>query len=179
MVEAIESVIASLPDGIELRNCDELVVEIHQRGQLLNEVNPETILAARFSVPHIAAVAAVYGRLDSETLSPESLKDSAVVDLRQRVLVRPFEPVMPPPNDRPARVRFKFAGEIQYQAECLCARGSPSRPFSFEEIRQKVDRICACVYPDLAKVMDRLVSLEDDLLDSSWGETVSELTGGT
>jgi len=178
MVEAIESVIASLPDGIELRNCDELVVEIHQRGQLLNEVNPETILAARFSVPHIAAVAAVYGRLDSETLSPESLKDSAVVDLRQRVLVRPFEPVMSPPNDRPARVRFKFTGGMQYQAECLCARGSPSRPFSFEEIRQKVDRICASVYPDLASVMDRLVNLEDGLLDSPWEETISQLTGG-
>ena len=179
MVEAIESVVSTLPDGVELRNCEKVVVEIHQRGQYLNQKDPGTILAARFSIPHIAAVAAVHGRIDSETLSPKSLKDSEIANLRQRVSIRSFEPPMPPPNDRPARVQFEFSDGTQYQAECLCARGSPSTPFGFETIRRKVAGICLDVYPQLPEVMDRLAGLDDDLLGLSWDDTVSQITGET
>jgi 2-methylcitrate dehydratase PrpD len=177
MVEAIEGLVPRLPKGVELRNCKEVVVEIHESGQRLNEMHPGTILAARFSVPHIAAVAAIHGRIDAETLSLDSLHDPEVADLRQRVSIRPFEPPMPPPNDRPARVRFRFPDGSQYQAECLCARGSPSTPFAFETIRQKVDGICADVYPRLPEVMDRLADLDEGLLGSSWDAVVARITG--
>ena len=177
MVEAIESVISKLPEGVELKNCEKVVVEIHQRGQLLNEKDPATILAARFSVPHIAAVAALHGGIDSATLSPKSLNDPEVAKLRQRVSIQPFEPPMAPPNDRPARVRFEFPDGSQYQGECLCARGSPSIPFDFPTIRRKVDGICRDVYPRLGEVMDRLAGLDDDLLGSSWDDAVGQITG--
>jgi hypothetical protein len=84
---------------------------------------------------------------------------------------------MPPPNDRPARVRFRFPDGSQYQAECHCARGSPSTPFGYQTIRQKVDGICNDVYPRFPDVMDRLADLDDRLLASSWGDVVSLITG--
>jgi len=179
MIEAIEGIIPTLPDGVDLRNCEDVTVEIHERGLLLNDTDPETILGARFSIPHIAAVAAARGRIDSETLSPDSLHDPEIADLRRRVSLRPFEPFMPPPNDRPARVRFRFPDGSQYQAECHCARGSPSTPFGYEAIRQKVDGICDAVYPRIPEVMDRLADLDDRLLSSSWGDVVSLITGET
>lgn len=177
MVEAIEELVPTLAKGVELRNCENVVVEIHEHGQRLNEVHPETILAARFSVPHIAAVAAIHGRVDVETLSPASLLDPEVVDLRQRVSILPFESPLPPPNDRPARVRFRFSDGSQYQAECLCARGSPSTPFGFETIRRKVAGLCEDVYPRMAQVMDRLADLDEGLLGSSWDNVVARITG--
>jgi 2-methylcitrate dehydratase PrpD len=177
MIEAIESIASTLPGGVDLRNCEEVTVDIHEHGLRLNETDPGTILGARFSIPHIAAVAAVRGRIDFETLSPDSLHDPEIVDLRRRVSVRPYEPSMPPPNDRPARVRFRFPDGSQYQAECHCARGSPSTPFGYQTIRQKVDGICNDVYPRFPDVMDRLADLDDRLLASSWGDVVSLITG--
>jgi 2-methylcitrate dehydratase PrpD len=179
MVEAIEGLVPTLEKGVKLRNCENVVIEIHEHGQRLNEVHPETILAARFSVPHIAAVAAIHGRVDVETLSPASLLDPEVVDLRQRVSILPFEPPLPPPNDRPARVRFRFSDGSQYHAECLCARGSPSTPFGFEIIRRKVAGLCEEVYPRMAEVMDRLADLDEALFRSSWDNVVARITGET
>jgi len=176
-IEVIESLLPMLPADADCCECEKIVVEIHQKGRLLDDRYPGTVLAARFSIPHIAAVAAIHGRVDTVTLGCDSLADPAVVDLRQRVEVQAYEPELPPPNDRPARVTLIFSGGMQFQAECLCARGSPEKPFEFETIRQKVAGICQGIYPGMSEVMDRLVALDREMLDSTWEEVVCRITG--
>lgn len=176
-VEAITGLIATLPRDVELKNCQEVIVEIHEKGQLLDERHPTTTLGARFSIPHIAAVAAIRGRVDLDTLSSDSLVDPEVAELRQRVKIRAYRPQLPPPNDRPARVGFVFADGTKFEAECLCAQGSPSTPLGLETIRRKVEGICRGVYPRMSDVMDELVGLDDGILDSPWENAVSRITG--
>jgi 2-methylcitrate dehydratase PrpD len=176
-IEAITSLIPTLPQGVELKNCQEVIVEIHKKGRLLDERHPTTTLGARFSIPHIVAVAAIHGRIDLDTLSSDSLVDPEVAELRQRVKIRAYQPRLPPPNDRPARVGFVFSDDRKFEAECLCARGSPSTPLGLETIRRKVDGICRSVYPRMSDVMDQLVGLDEGTLDSSWESVVSRITG--
>lgn len=175
-IEAITSVVSALPAGVDWGNCERVIVEIHKKGQLLDERHPSTVLAARFSIPHIAAVAAIHGRIDTETLASNSLTDPKVAELRERVMIRAYEPELPPPNDRPARVSLVFRDGKQFQAECLCARGSPGNPLGFETIRQKVAGICQGIYPRMPEVMDQLAVLDEGVLDSAWGEVVTRIT---
>jgi 2-methylcitrate dehydratase PrpD len=178
MIEAIIGLIPTLPENVSLADCRELIVEIHEKGCLLNERVPGTTLSARFSVPHIAAVATLYGRVDTQTLSAASLTDEKVAALRQRVKIRRYSPDLPEPNDRPARVRYRFADGSTFEAECLCAQGSPSTPLELESIRMKVAQICAGTYPAMVDVMDRLIRLDQQTLQSAWPNVVSQLTGG-
>lgn len=172
-VEAICDLLQKLPPDRDARNCERLVIEVHEKGRLLDVPQPATVLAARFSIPHIAAVAVAHGHVDTETLGAGSLVDPAVVALRERVVIAPYEPVLPPPNDRPARVSLVFADGAKFQAECLCARGSPGRPFDFATLREKLTGICHDIYPGMPGVMDRLAASDAAALDATWDETVT------
>ncbi|MDP7620169.1 MAG: hypothetical protein QF652_08005 [Dehalococcoidia bacterium] len=149
----------------------------HEKGQLLDERHPTTTLGARFSIPHIAAVAAISGGVDLDTLSSNSLVDPEVAELRQRVTIRTYRPRLPPPNDLPARVGFVFSNGMKFEAECLYAQGSPSTPLGLETIRRKVDEICRSVYPRMSKVMDQLVGPDEGTLEPLWENVVSRITG--
>lgn len=175
-IEAMAELLPRLPAGMRLDGCEEIAIDIHEKGLLLNECQPATILAARFSVPHIAAVMAVHGRVDTATLDATSLDDPRVAAARRKVALRLFEPVMAPPHDRPARATLRFADGVEYRAECLCARGSPSKPFSTEVICAKVSALCAAVCPGIGGLMDRLLALDGATLTTTWPETVSALS---
>ncbi|PID39677.1 MAG: hypothetical protein CR984_06210 [Proteobacteria bacterium] len=177
MIEAILGMIPSVPDDISLAHCREMIVEIHEKGCLLNERNPPTTLSARFSVPHIAAVATVYKRVDTQTLSAASLTDENVKAMRSKITIRRYEPALPEPNDRPARVRYLFDDGRSFEGECLCAQGSPTTPFKPETIRMKVSNICKDIYPGMLNVMDPMVGLDQHLLTSAWENIVTTITG--
>lgn len=172
-IEAIHNLIPALPAGVQLSNCEEIRVEIHERGRLLNEYEPQTILSARFSIPHIVAVMAIHGKIDVNTLSVDSLKDPAVTELRKRVSLHHFVPELPAPNDRAARVCFVFANGEQYEAECLCANGSAEKPFPLDTIKQKIHGITETVYPNMSNVMEQVLKLDEAILSSSWAAIVS------
>jgi len=176
-IEAITSLTHRLPMNADWRECETLIVEIHEKGRLLDERHPGTTLAARFSIPHIAAVAAIRGRVGSDTLDVASLTDPDVVRLRDRVVMRAYEPALPPPDDRPARVSAVFSDGRRVQAECLRAAGSPDNPLNLETIRQKVASICQSVYPRFPETMDQLVALDEGALDASWETVVSGFAG--
>lgn len=174
-IEAIESVLRELPPNLEPRDCEEIFIEIHRNGRLLDERRPPTILSARFSIPHIAAVAVIHGRVDTESLDVASLEDEAIGAMRSRVVMAPYAPERAPPNDRAARVTLVFPGGHRFRAECLCARGSPKMPFEIETIRRKVNGICRDAYPGMLSAMDRLVALDPQLLDSTWDALVVQI----
>jgi 2-methylcitrate dehydratase PrpD len=167
-IEAMADLMAALPPPLAPGEATEIAVDIHPKGLKLNQYDPPTMLSARFSVPHIAAVMAARGRIDSETLAPGSLADPVVAMLRRRVVLRPYSPDLPPPDDRAARVTLKFEDGREFTAECLCARGSPSKPLGQEAIRRKIAAICTPVYPELPAVFARMARLEEAALQAPW-----------
>ena len=156
---------------------DRIVVETHWRVLTLDNRAPATTLAAKFSIPHIAAVASLLGHAGAEAFTAATLDDPAIGALRARVELRPFEPEQPWPNDRPARVTWVLASGERLEAECLSARGGPDRPYSPAEIMAKVRDITAPVYPAYPAIAKDLIGLEQGLMAQPWEAVVERLTG--
>jgi 2-methylcitrate dehydratase PrpD len=164
-----------LPEGRRAEDAATIRVETHWRGLTLNNYAPVTTLAAKFSMPHIVAVAALFGHAGADAFAATTLRDPAVSALRSKVELAPFAPELAWPNDRPARVTFQFPEGVEVKAECLSARGGPDRPFTTEEILEKIAGIAAPVYPGLAAVARRLVQLDATTLKQSWNDLVDQL----
>jgi 2-methylcitrate dehydratase PrpD len=156
---------------------ERLVVETHPLGLKLDNRLPATTLAAKFSIPQIAAATLVLGHAGAEAFASSTLADPAIVAVRDRVEMRPFRPEMPPPNDRPARVTIELKDGTRLEGECLSARGGPDRPFSTEELVAKIEGITRQVYPAFPGIARRLIGLDPALLARPWGDVVAEFAG--
>ena len=102
---------------------EQIVVETHPLAMQLTTVEPETTLAAKFSIPHAAAAIAARGSAGQESFAETTLQDAEIAKLRRIVEMRPHPSVGAWPNDRPARVTWRFRNGEQGAAECLSARG--------------------------------------------------------
>ena len=163
------------PGQIPLRK---VVVETHPHGMSLDNYHPATTLAAKFSIPQIVAATLTYGHAGADAFTAESLTLPAIAKLREKVELRPYLPEMPPPNDRPARVTLEMEDGSTLGGECLSARGGPDRPFSEEEVLDKVRGLTAQVYPAFGKTAAELLGLPARRMEQPWGEIVGLLTGG-
>lgn len=122
---------AAMPDWIEVR--------AHAFAGRMMQQAPATSLAARFSIPHLLAVAWLHGRTDPQAFGAELLHDPGVCALRQRVRFLATEAAAPPPFHRAARV--VVATPLgHWHGACRAARGSPGLPLSRDDIVAKVRR---------------------------------------
>ncbi len=176
-VDAICELIETMPGLDAASELEGIVVETHWRGLTLDNRQPGTGLAAKFSLPHIAAAASVMGHAGAEAFAAARLDDPAIARLRDKVELRPFAPEQPWPNDRPARVTWLFNSGERREAECLSARGGPDRPFSALEIMAKLAGIADPVYPALSPLAQSLIELDTDLLGEGWEGVVARMTG--
>jgi 2-methylcitrate dehydratase PrpD len=161
----------------EMRDVERVVVETHPLGLKLDNAAPATTLAAKFSIPQIAAATLVLGHAGAEAFASSTLSDETIVAVRGRVEMRPFAPEMAPPNDRPARVTIELKDGTRLAGECLSARGGPDRPFSTDEIVAKIDGITGAVYPAFAALARRLIGQDTALLSRAWRDVVAEFAG--
>ncbi|MGH8662858.1 MAG: hypothetical protein ACREUX_01205 [Burkholderiales bacterium] len=122
------------------------------------------------------AAACVYGDAGIEAFSTESLSHPEVARLRSRIELRQFEPALPRPNDRPARITLHFSGGETLVSECLSARGGPDQPFDETVILEKANAIAAPVYPHFLPTVRALAALEPGRMQLRWREVVAELT---
>jgi len=60
-------------------------IDTHWRGRTLDNVDPATTLAAKFSMQHILATTAIHGHAGAEAFHASTLADPAVAALRMRV----------------------------------------------------------------------------------------------
>lgn len=176
-VEAILDLRAELGDRI--RKSRRIVVETHPLGMTLDNRAPETSLAAKFSIPHIAAAACLFGHAGADAFASADLHAPALAALRARVELVPFEPLQPWPNDRPARVRISLDDGSEHVRECQSARGGPDRPFEVAVIVQKINDIVAPPFPAAPGVIARLMANDAVSLDTAWRAVVAELTART
>jgi 2-methylcitrate dehydratase PrpD len=177
---ALESVLAlhrRLDTPERLRAIDEIVVETHPLGRTLTTVEPATVLAAKFSMPHAVAAATLLGTGGAEAFTDHSLADPQIAALRRRVRLEPYTPVGAPPNDRPARVTWRFQDGTAWAESCESARGGADQPFDFQTLTEKFIRNTAGVFPTMWTIMDEIVAGKPAMLARSWTETVRMMIG--
>ena len=178
-IEAAEELLTCRTDVVPAKDIERIIVETHRRGLSLDNPEPATSLAARFSLPHIMAAHMHFGHAGAEAFTASTLNDPAIASLRARVEIKPYEPERPWPQDRPARVTWVLRTGEQAEAECRSARGGPDRPFTQSEILEKVRGLTAIVYPQLPDKIRGLTELDACLLQMPWDQFVTEITSGT
>jgi 2-methylcitrate dehydratase PrpD len=151
-------------------------IETHWRARAMDNPNPPTTIGAKFSMQHIAATSAVHGEGGAEAFHASTIDNPAVVALRHKVTLAPYEPEPEWPNDRPARVTWTLDDGTKLMEEVLSARGGPDLPFTPDEIRAKIHGIVSRPYPSMAPELDRVMALEIAALDRSWCEAVAVMT---
>jgi 2-methylcitrate dehydratase PrpD len=152
-------------------------LETHEKARLMDNPDPNTTIAAKFSIQHIAATAAVHGSGGAEAFSSRSLDIPEVVALRHTVTTSAYDPLPDWPNDRPTRVTWTLDDGATLTQEVMSARGGPDLPFTPDEIRTKVHGIVDDPYPAMGAVVDALLELDAATLQRAWGDIVREMTG--
>ncbi len=135
-------------------------VETHPLAINLTNANPETTLAAKFSVPHVAATALATGAAGAEGFRHAMMHAPDIARLRPLVSMHPLQPALPPPNDRASRVSVTLRDGRTLTRECLSAIGSPDRPLDRATLRQKLVDNTSTLYPNAAPVLERLMQLQ-------------------
>lgn len=147
-------------------------LDTHFKARVMDNPDPDTTIAGKFSIQHIAATAAVHGSGGYEAFSAPALRDPRVAALRHKVTVAPWEPVPDWPNDRPTRVTWTLTDGTRLSEEVLSARGGPDLPFTADEIRAKIAGIVAAPCPRMGPVLEDIMNLDPAALARGWDDTV-------
>ncbi len=151
---------------------EQIVVETHPRGLGLTTVDPATVLAAKFSLPHAAAAVALLGTGGADAFSAAALDEAAIAELRRRVRLEPYPAPGAPPHDRPARVTWRFRDGMEWTETCLSARGGVDLPFSEATLVEKFAVNTARVFPAMAPGLDAILAGAPPALAGRWSDAV-------
>ena len=165
-----------LLDQVSADRIASIHLETHQKAWIMDNPDPATTIAAKFSIQHIAATAAIHGGGGAEAFASASLDNPDVAALRHKVTTSPYEPLPEWPNDRPTRVVWTLDDGTRLTEEVLSARGGPDLPFTPEEIRTKICSIVDAPYPAMSAMTNAILDLDQATLSRSWREVVQRMT---
>lgn len=180
-MEAIESILANRPELRGGSMVSEAVVEGSAMAMNFDNAEPHTTLGAKFSIPHAVAATLAHGASDPNNFFDASLRDPAILALRQRVRLERLPEVKAWPLDRPARVTLTLNTGERLSAMCEAALGSPARPLEPERVLQKIAELSDADAPGLATAITSLraaiarAGAHAHALDQSTDEWVSGL----
>jgi 2-methylcitrate dehydratase PrpD len=137
-VEAALGLRAALQDEGGLAAIEAIDVETHPLALPLANASPTTSLGAKFSMPHAIAATLATGTGGADAFLASTLSEPTIAGLREKVRVHPYQPLPPPPEDRPARVRIRLRSGGVIENECGSAQGGPDRPFPDSVLDDKV-----------------------------------------
>lgn len=146
-VEAALQVHENSGRPIEPDQVRRVVLEAHPWARELTNPAPHNSLAAKFSLPHIAATVLVGGTAGPHAFGTSSLYDARVEALRKRMEIVAYEPVPEPPKDRPSRVTIEWADGSSTTAEALSARGGADRPMTEADLLAKIEAMTTDIAP--------------------------------
>lgn len=175
-VEAASEMRAALLAQTTLENIARVHVETHALAVPLVNYRPDTTLGAKFSMPHAIAATLVKGSGGFDAFTAATLDQPEIAALRERVSVAAWEPVLPPPNDRPARVTIELRDGRTLQQECLSAVGGPDRPLPPAIVFDKLSSLAVPCYPRIRAVFESLTALPEWRLRQGWSDIVGEIS---
>lgn len=128
------------------RDVARVEVDSYRLAAMLNDHQPATTLAIRFSIPYAIAIALVRGSTDPSAFDESSLTDQAIRAVAAKVEVRE-EPSFTSmtPSQRPARVTVHLVDGRSLSEVVYSSRGDPDQPFAEEELVEKYLRLAAPV----------------------------------
>lgn len=178
---AVEATIAlrrefASTDG-DVGTIEAILVETHPRGETLTAVEPPNTLSAKFSMPHAAAAAAVFGNGGQAAFDEAALVDPAVVALRRKVMITAHPSIGAPPYDRPARVTWLLQDGRAVSAECRSAVGGADRPLEHAALVQKFRDLTGSAFPEMADRFVAMIELDPATLAQPWRRTVDQMMG--
>ena len=174
-VEAMLQARAALPAGTGPQDVVEIHLASHRPG--MTNPQPPTSLAAKFSFAHVLAAVLVHAHADQPAFSAAQLDNPQIARLRQVVRLAKFEPALPRPHDRPARLRLVLRDGREVHAQCLSARGGPDRPWEPGVIEGKIHRLTSALSTRLADNLLELTALSPALLAKPWPDVLRESLG--
>lgn len=151
----------------------EILVETGPGGQALRNAAPETVLAAKFSIPHAIAATARLGTAGARAFTFDTLRDGGIARLRERVRLAPYRNLPPFPKDRPARVTMRFEDGAEVSAVCESARGGADQPFDEQTLLSKLAENAGAVFPRVPDTLTGIIRGDKDLLSQGWRETLA------
>ncbi len=159
----------------KVEDIEEIVVETGPGGLALTTVEPETVLAAKFSIPHAIAATTQLGTAGARAFTFDTLHDEGIAGLRRRVRLRPYANLGPWPKDRPARVVWKFRDGEELSAVCENARGGADQPFDEPTLLSKLGENAGTVFPAAPKLLSGVIAGDRALLAQPWRDVVASL----
>ena len=167
---AVEATLQLLNDRGDknLEELQEIVVETGPGGMALTTLEPETVLAAKFSIPHAVAATTRLGTAGAKAFTFETLRDKDISALRKKVKLAPYANLQPWPKDRPARLVWKFRDGSEMSAISESARGGADQPFDEQTLLAKLSDNTSCVFPRLADGLAKVLKGEPAMSSLAW-----------
>ena len=151
-------------------------IETHPRGLTLTGTQPDNVLAAQFSMPHAAAAVAVLATGGQAAFSAAALARDDIAALRDKVTLKPYQPLAPWPNDRPSSVTWIMKDGARHTAEKINARGGADQPFDEATLLGKLAENTASLFPAMAGVLTDLLHCRHGVDHLSWRDCVGRMT---
>lgn len=146
----------------------EILVETGPGGMALTTVEPQTVLAAKFSIPHAVAATTRLGTAGAKAFTYDTLRDEAIASLRRKVKLAPYPGIQPWPKDRPARITWKFRDGAQTSATRESARGGADQPFDEATLLAKLAENAGAVFPKLPDALARVIAGDRATMAAPW-----------
>ena len=153
---------------------DEIVVETGPGGMALTTIEPQTVLAAKFSIPHAVAATAVLGTAGARAFTFDTLRDEEIAALRRRVRLAPYPNIGAWPKDRPARVVWKFRDGTQLSAASESARGGADQPFDEATLLAKLAENASAMFPKLPDALAQVIHGDPQVLARPWDRFLAD-----
>jgi 2-methylcitrate dehydratase PrpD len=176
-VEAALELRSKHPGLAQAGRIERIEVQTHPLALPLVNPAPHTTLGAKFSMPHAVGAALLMGDAGAPAFTAATLDDPVLRKLRTRVQTGAWEPLLPPPHDRPARVTVHTVDGASLSAECLSARGGPDRPLPESTWRDKMQELALPAYPGIVGIFDGIVQGDAQRRAQSWSSIAAEITG--
>lgn len=160
-------------DGRSVDAIREIVVEAGPSGLALNAVEPQTVLSAKFSMPHAVAATTRLGTGGAAAFTFDTLSDPGIAALRRRVRLAPCAEAGPPPRDRPARVTWQFDDGSRISEFVESPRGGADQPFDEPTLFAKLADNTGIFFPQAAATLRSVVDGDPSANGRRWRETVA------
>jgi 2-methylcitrate dehydratase PrpD len=170
-LDCLKAILVALepqPEDIE-----RIEVVTYRFASVMRRADPPNYFAARYSLPHAAAVMVVKGDIGHAAMDDAAVTDPRIGALRQRVQVSE-DPAMSAvvPRLRPARVTVALKDGRSLSHAVESHRGDFNQPFSEAEIRAKFHELAGLVLSaEGADTIEALVARCEQWTD------IGELTG--